>query len=264
MYHNSMDNPNLPPTHRLVATDEYCVGSVLPPALENEVQYYIYNIFLHHGTRFQEIVANCDTNYFGKPNGGLRTRVGRRINNIKKQLNNSKGKLKVKKVSAVDAPQVSSAHRLLHPNDFKNNMSDSDNSFSEESASSTSSEERHRMRANNLRSNNNYNNNFGARVQTPHVHQRKGRSLTPPKKSNSHSTSLNYNKTFALSLLPSNSPISIDCTLVKQCLDKDGVYTYDKLVLILQLTDVESLKCLKARLANDGTSIIVEMPIKTR
>jgi hypothetical protein len=63
---------------------------------------------------------------------------------------------------------------------------------------------------------------------------------------------------------PSTLPIGVDFILVKDAPTRKADVSYDKLILVLQVTDMESLSYISARLSKDGKVIIVEAPIKER
>lgn len=61
------------------------------------------------------------------------------------------------------------------------------------------------------------------------------------------------------SLLP-----DMDIVLVKDSLDAYGKYTYDKLILVLQISDIDSMGSISAKLSADGTVVSVDIPAKDR
>ena len=61
------------------------------------------------------------------------------------------------------------------------------------------------------------------------------------------------------SLLP-----GMDIVLVKDSLDAYGKYTYDKLILVLQISDIDSMGSISAKLSADGTVVSVDIPAKDR
>ena len=63
---------------------------------------------------------------------------------------------------------------------------------------------------------------------------------------------------------PSTLPIGVDFILVKDAPTRKTDVSYNKLILVLQVTDMESLSYISARLSKDGKVIIVEAPVKER
>lgn len=59
-------------------------------------------------------------------------------------------------------------------------------------------------------------------------------------------------------------PAGVDFILVKECPDANEEYTYNKLILILQVGVLDTLASISARLSPDGRAIIVDFPAKER
>jgi len=73
------------------------------------------------------------------------------------------------------------------------------------------------------------------------------------------------NNVFALDNTdPSTLPSGVDFIVVKDAPTRKKDCSYDKLILVLQVIDMESLSYISARLSNDGKVIIVEVPIMER
>jgi hypothetical protein len=63
---------------------------------------------------------------------------------------------------------------------------------------------------------------------------------------------------------PSSLPVGVDFILVKDAPTRKTDLSYDKLIRVLQVSDMESLSYISARLSKDGKVIIVEAPVKER
>ncbi len=63
---------------------------------------------------------------------------------------------------------------------------------------------------------------------------------------------------------PEAQPHGRDCFVTSQIPSKTGNFVYDKLVVILQITALDSMKCISAKLSECGRLIIVNFPSRDR
>ena len=270
---------------------------IIPPHLLKEIYYYI--VHLSGRVTFKEFAKSSayPVHFFGKPNTTLRKAVTTRVYNILRRIdyhlstNNT-----LSSISALDAPYAASFHEsLLRAYSSSSSPNRQTMSFAASSSDSEqSSPEPERFGANvqsppfspfsdssNRRnSNSNHDNGMvgGGKLvvaskpnalrafcdMAAHIDFSYGIPAEVDDKSFYNMVKKLNDVTFYDPKDHQALPTGVDIFQVLECPDANDVYMHTKIVIVLQVSFMESLKSISARLSPDGRVVIVSYPYKER
>lgn len=270
----------------------------LPDYLKNEIYYFFK--FLWNEVTFEDFVEGCPTDLFGKPATSDRRLATKFYDKIKRSIAyHLASNKRLKDITAADAPH---AHRFFErrfansqsplPNHRRN--SNSNTTTAKMSANKSASDNSDYYRdddyedydpvgtppASPFKDNNRRNS-----TESANGYAGGGKLVVRKGMDVSALTRIDYSKgipsdidlptlQYTLQTLnnvyqldhtkPHTLPSGVDFIVIKDAPNQTREYRYDKAILILQVTDMDSLSNISARLSKDGKVIIVDAPLKER
>ena len=259
----------------------------IPPPLENKIHYYFK--YIHpHSVKFEAFVEGCPVGLFGPPGSELREKVTTFYDKIRRSPDyHLQNNAALRDVTGREAPFAHqyflklierSQSQRASPNNMSDNYdkSHSDSEFDPDEdgydGNYVPSPPHHPFGDSNNRRTSSSSVGGGKMIVRKEF---EALTLANINFSNGIPSDIDVstvlyvlkklNNVFALDCKdPSTLPSGVDAILVKDAPTRKKDCSYDKLILVLQVSDMESLSYISARLSNDGKVIIVDVPIKER
>lgn len=262
-------------------------SSIIPAFLEKEIYYYF--VFLRKAVEFDSFAKACPDQLFGKPASDLRIRVTRFVDKIRQSLDYHLASTPALiNITAADAPHahnffLANQHLFAgkQPTQHTPTPTMSSHSDNKSSASGYDSDPDfvYGDRKAPVQSPptpttpSDYYNNGGGKMVVASNDVLDARLLARTNFSNGiplgiHLPTFHYllqrlNNVYALDhAKPETLPRGVDFILIKHAPNLARDVSYDKFILILQVSDMDTLASISAKLSPDGKVIIVEIPAK--